>query len=64
MRVMATCSQCKRGMHEQCFVVVEGDAGRVQVDEEGDRREQREWLQGRQHDSWKVREMEGSEWPP
>ena len=32
----ATCSQCQRGMHEQCFVVVEGDAGRVQVDEEGD----------------------------
>ena len=30
---------------------------------DGDERERREW-QGRQHDSWKVREMEGSEWLP
>ena len=34
--VTATCSQCQRGMHEQCFVVVEGDAGRVEVGEEGE----------------------------
>ena len=39
--VTATCSQCQQGMHEQCFVVVEGDAGWVQVDEEGDSRDNR-----------------------
>ena len=33
-------------------------------EEDGDERERREWLHGQQHNSWKVREMEGSEWPP
>ena len=35
-RVTAACSQCERGLHEQCFVVVKGNTGRVEVDEEGE----------------------------
>ena len=34
--VTTKCSQCQRGVHEQCSVVVEGDATRVEVGEEGE----------------------------
>ena len=34
--VTTTCSQCQRGVHEQCSVVVEGDARQVEVGEEGE----------------------------
>ena len=33
---MATYFQCQQDVHEQCFVVVEGDTGRVEVGEEGE----------------------------
>ena len=36
----------------------------LEMEEDGDEKERREWLHGQQHDNWKVREMEGSEWPP
>ena len=34
--VTAACLQRQWGVHEQCFVVVEGNTGRVEVDQEGE----------------------------
>ena len=34
--VTTTCSHCQRGVHEQCFVVVKGDAACVEVGGEGE----------------------------
>ena len=33
-------------------------------EEEGDERERGKRLHGQRHNSWRVKEMEGSEWPP